>query len=98
MINWVKLDNKDNPFDDDNFKEYIEEAIKRDKESRRKRLDVTKKVQVQNTDLTKLNKENKRVNRQLTKALEEAEILTNQAIKSKDDSTPSRVKVIGLVS
>jgi Fe2+ transport system protein B len=58
---------------DSDFDKYIKDATEKDKEIRRKRLDITRQVQSQNTDLTNWKKENERVNRQLTKALEEAE-------------------------
>ena len=58
---------------DQEFESYIKESIERDKDSRRKRLDITKQVQSQNIDLTKWKEENERVNKQVTKALEEAE-------------------------
>lgn len=61
------------PDGDVEFETYIKESIEKDKDNRRKRLDVTRQVQSQNTDLTKWKKENERVNKQLTKALEEAE-------------------------
>jgi len=61
------------PDGDQEFESYVKEAIERDKDSRRKRLDITKQVQIQNTDLTKWKKENERVNEQVTKALKEAE-------------------------
>ena len=61
------------PDGDQEFESYIKESIERDKDSRRKRLDITKQVQSQNIDLTKWKEENERVNKQVTKALEEAE-------------------------
>jgi len=64
---------------DPDFEKYIQEATDKDKEVRRKRLDVTRQVQSQNADLTKWKKENERVNSQLTRALEEAEE-SNQAM------------------
>jgi Fe2+ transport system protein B len=78
------------PDGDEKFEEYLEEAIEKDKNSRRKRLEVTKKVQKQNTELTKGQKENNRVNRQLTKALEEAEEHEKEAIKAKDDAIKAK--------
>lgn len=71
---------------DEKFEEYLEFAINKDKETRRKRLDITKKVQTQNTQLAKSEKENIRVNKQLTKALDEAEISKEEAIRAKDDA------------
>jgi len=61
------------PDGDQEFESYVKESIERDKDSRRKRLDITRQVQSQNTDLTKWKEENERVNKQVTKALEEAE-------------------------
>ena len=61
------------PDGDEEFTSYIKESIDRDKDSRRKRLDITKQVQSQNADLTKWKNENERVNKELTSALEEAE-------------------------
>ena len=61
------------PDGDVEFEAYIKESIEKDKDNRRKRLDVTRQVQSQNTDLTKWKKENERVNKQLKSALEEAE-------------------------
>ena len=54
------------------FEEYLKTCKKRDVESRRKRLNVTKQVQKQNKDLESAAKENNRVNKQLSKALDEA--------------------------
>ncbi len=58
---------------DSEFDTYIKEAIEKDKEIRRKRLDITKQIQIKNTDLSKWKNENERVNEELTKALKEAE-------------------------
>ncbi|CAG7580081.1 MAG: putative motor protein [uncultured marine phage] len=76
--------------DDKEFREYLDESIKRDKASRRKRLNITKKIQSQNTELNSLNKENNRVNRQLTKALGEAEESKNSAIKALEEAQKAR--------
>jgi uncharacterized protein YhaN len=76
--------------DDEKFNEYLEFAINKDKETRRKRLDITKRVQTQNTKLQKSEKENIRVNRQLTKALDEAENSRLEAVKSKDDAIKAK--------
>jgi len=43
---------------DDKFKEYIENAIERDKEMRKKRLTITKTIQEQNRELKKTTEEN----------------------------------------
>jgi uncharacterized membrane protein len=61
------------------FEYYIKESIEKDKDNRRKRLDITKQIQSRNTDLLKSEKENERVNRQLQKAVDEAEAQKNKA-------------------
>ncbi len=47
--------------DDLEFKEYLKTCIDKDTALRRKRLEMTKQVQVQNKDLTTLNEENQRI-------------------------------------
>jgi hypothetical protein len=70
--------------DDEEFQTYLDEAIKKDKETRRRRLDITKKVQTQNKELVSSEKENNRVNRQLKKALDEASRSNQKAVDAKD--------------
>jgi len=81
-----------NSEDDEEFKLYISEAIGRDKSKQRKRLDITKKVQSQNTDLTVEKRENARVNRQLTKALEKADISKARALSAKEEAVAARIE------
>ena len=78
------------PDGDVEFENYLKESIEKDKDNRRKRLDITKQVQSQNTDLTKWKKENERVNKQLTRALEEAETSNKEAIASKDEAIKAK--------
>lgn len=80
------------PDGDEEFEKYLKEATEKDKDSRRKRLDITKKIQSQNKDLTELNKENDSVNKQLKKALEEAEKSRNEAINSKEEAEQARIE------
>ena len=74
---------------DEEFMSYIKESIDRDKDSRRKRLDITKQVQSQNTDLTKWKNENERVNKELTIALEEAEESNKAMLVAKQEAEDS---------
>jgi hypothetical protein len=55
--------------DDQEFKEYLKTCIDKDISSRRKRLEMTKQVQVQNKDLTELNEENQRILEELQNTL-----------------------------
>jgi hypothetical protein len=77
------------PDGDEEFTSYIKESIDRDKDSRRKRLDITKQVQTQNTDLNKWKNENERVNKELTLALEEAEESNKAMLVAKQEAEDS---------
>ena len=45
--------------EDSEFSQYIKACIDKDKESRKKRLDITKQIQNKNTELQNLNSEKK---------------------------------------
>jgi flagellar biosynthesis GTPase FlhF len=86
---------------DEVFQDYLDESIRKDKESRRKRLEVTKQVQAQNKELILSERENNRVNRQLKKALEEASQAHKEtteakdaAIKAKEDAEASKIEAL----
>ena len=59
--------------DDKEFSDYIDNCITKDNENRRKRLDITKQIQSQNTELIKWREENQRINDELTVALKSAQ-------------------------
>jgi hypothetical protein len=65
--------------DDQEFQEYLDTAISKDKENRRKRLDITKQIQSQNKELITVNKENQRLMNELQVALEKTEIAKRTA-------------------
>lgn len=54
---------------DQEFEEYIQTAIERDKDTRRKRLEITKHVQTQNNNLTKSQIENEQLMAELRDTL-----------------------------
>jgi Icc-related predicted phosphoesterase len=72
--NIIKLFESDN----DLFKDYLKKCTDKDKDSRRKRLEVTKQVQVQNKDLTILNDENQRMVEELQNTLTSMEDQNNR--------------------
>ena len=74
---------------DEEFTSYVKESIDRDKDNRRKRLDITKQVQSQNNDLNKWKNENERVNKELTIALEEAEESNKGMLVAKQEAEDS---------
>jgi len=58
---------------DDEFKEYLNFCIEKDKELRRKRLEITKQIQNQNKELSGLNVENERILGELQGTLKNVE-------------------------
>lgn len=68
--NITKLINAEN---DEEFKKYLKECEFKDGEKRKKRLDMTKKIQKQNEDLVKANQENERIMLELQDTLKEVE-------------------------
>lgn len=58
---------------DEEFQKYIDEALNKDKESRRKRLEITRQVQSQNNELIKWKEENESIQEELRKSLEATE-------------------------
>jgi len=57
--------------DDPEFEKYINDSIGKDRENRKKRLEITKQIQAQNKNLIELNSENERINSEIKFALEE---------------------------
>jgi hypothetical protein len=72
--------------DDEEFNTYLKNCILKDKDTRKKRLEVTKKVQVQNSELLKLNEENLRIMEELQVSLEDYAVQNNELILWKEDN------------
>lgn len=79
------------------FAKYLQDAIEKDKDSRRRRLDITKQVQSQNQELTQWKRENERIQSELRSSLEEtqkskeeAEFSKAEALRLKDDADQAR--------
>lgn len=58
---------------DEEFQAYLETATEKDKEKRRRGLELTKKMQAQNLDLQATSDENKRLMEEVSASLKEAE-------------------------
>lgn len=69
---------------DDEFKNYLSGSIEKDKDGRKKRLEITKQVQERNRELQVSEEENTRINEELRIALQEAEDSKNEALVAKD--------------
>ena len=59
--------------DDDEFKLYLKQCSEKDIALRRKRLEMTKQVQTQNTELSKLNEQNRTMMEELQETLKNVE-------------------------
>jgi len=59
--------------DDEDFKNYLKECETKDSDKRKKRLEMTKKIQKQNDELTEASKENERIMSELQQTLKEVE-------------------------
>jgi hypothetical protein len=55
---------------DEEFQKYIDDALSKDKESRRKRLEITRQVQTQNIELINWKEENETIQEELKNSLE----------------------------
>jgi len=71
---------------DEEFDTYVKDSIEKDKENRRKRLDITKQIQNKNKELLEGEVEKERVNLELVAALEEAEESKKEAISAKEQA------------
>jgi hypothetical protein len=69
---------------DTEFSVYLSAALEKDKDARRKRLEVTKQVQERNRELLASEEENIRINEDLKVALQEAEDSKTEALAAKD--------------
>lgn len=58
---------------DTEFEQYVKTCLEKDKEMRKKRLEITKQVQSKNNELESLNNENQRILEELTESLKSVE-------------------------
>lgn len=74
------------PEGDEEFINYLNEAKEKDVEVRRKRLNVTAKVQEQNKELLNWKNQNENINQRLSQALNDSENLNKEMIKAKEET------------
>ena len=63
---------------------YVETAINKDSDARKKRLEMTKQVQAQNIELTKWKTENEKINAELKKTIDTVEKAKETALNDLD--------------
>lgn len=73
--NIIRLIDADN---DQKFKKYLDECYAKDKEVRKKRLEITKQIQSQNKELSELNTDNEKIMRELQNSLNNIEVSKSQ--------------------
>lgn len=71
---------------DEEFQSYVNELIEKDKEGRRKSLDITKQVQTQNRELTKWKEENEKIQEELKQSLQNSECAMHEAQKLREEA------------
>jgi small-conductance mechanosensitive channel len=86
--NIIKLFETDN----EEFKSYLTKCSEKDKDSRRKRLEITKKIQLQNNELSNLNEQNQKMMEDLQLTLKEAEEQKTQIEKQNEELMDWRVE------
>lgn len=75
---------------DSELEEYFRISLERDRETRRKRLEITKKVQSQNEDLLRWKQENEKINDELIESLAQAENSKHEALRAQEESEKLR--------
>lgn len=76
--------------DDEEFKKYILDSIERDNEGRRKRLEVTKKVQSQNAELINWKSENENIQKELMESLQKTEDSMKESDRLREEAEKAK--------
>lgn len=75
---------------DQEFQDYINQSLEKDKENRRKRLDITRQVQTQNNELVKWKEENEKIQEELKLSLTQSEQAMMEAQRLKEEAESAR--------
>ncbi len=71
---------------DAEFEEYLQAALQKDQDTRRKRLEITKQIQTQNHELTQKQEEISRMNSELEQSLAKTQKAMEETEKAKDNA------------
>jgi len=69
---------------DTEFEEYLKTALQKDQDTRKKRLEITKQIQIQNQELVQKQEEISRINQELNQSLEQTKAAMVQAEQAKE--------------
>jgi len=78
------------------FSDYLKESTEKDKAARRRRLEVTKQVQEQNSDLLDWQRENQNLTDNLKDALTNAESAKSDALSAKEEAERLKEEAVRL--
>jgi Fe2+ transport system protein B len=76
--------------EDQEFQNYIKESTEKDKDQRKRRLDITKQIQQQNTELLKWKKENQELTDNLKEALKTTDDSRKEAVTAKEEAEKAK--------
>jgi len=77
---------------DEKFAEYIQNSVEKDKENRKKRLEITKQIQIQNKELTESKKELEGSQISLQESLEQIQASMEEVQSAKDQAEKMRLE------
>jgi hypothetical protein len=77
---------------DEEFQKYIEESLNKDKENRRKRLEITRQVQAQNNELIKWKEENEQIQEELKGSLEMSEKSVHEVQEAMKEAETAKIE------
>lgn len=75
---------------DEKFSEYISQSIEKDRENRKKRLDITKQIQIQNKELLESKESLESSQKELEESLEKIKASMEEAESSKEQAEIAR--------
>jgi hypothetical protein len=79
---------------DEEFHQYILESSEKDTQSRKKRLELTKQIQLQNKDLVSWKEENEKIQKELKESLVKTEETMLQLTQSKEEAERAKVEAL----
>ena len=77
---------------DEKFAEYIQNSVEKDKDNRKKRLEITKQIQIQNKELTESKKELEGSQKSLQESLEQIQASMEEVQSAKDQAEKMRLE------
>ena len=77
---------------DEEFHQYILESSEKDTQSRKKRLELTKQIQLQNKDLISWKEENEKIQKELKESLAKTEETMVQVTQSKVEAENAKIE------